>query len=473
MLKLSRHVKRAIRPTHPAGLCLRRWLSTEVGLWDDLETRGFISQVTKPEKLRDALKSRQAVYSGVDPTARSLHVGHLLPMMCLLHFHIRGHHIIPLIGGATALIGDPSGRSTERPHLERAKVEANMNALTSTVETFFERASLYAASRHSDSTHATSKVVVRNNIEWFDTMGLLEFVRTVGVHARVNGMLARESVQSRLNSQQGISFAEFSYQLLQAYDFVVLNKREGCTIQIGGSDQWGNIVAGIDLISRTHPETEQSEASATEKGFGITVPLLTTASGEKIGKSAGNAVWLNDSLTSVFDFYQYFLRTTDEDVERLLKLFTLVPLEKVEEVMQIHRAKPEDRTAQKLLADEVTDLVHTGDGLRNAHAATRLLFDTDVSNTRAADAVAALSGDPRLHYVDREQLFSTPVSKLAVNARIVASNSAAKQLVSMGGLYLNGKPVQQGQTVTPGDLLDERVVILRSGKSNHAILVLK
>ncbi|KAI0066165.1 hypothetical protein BV25DRAFT_1868421 [Artomyces pyxidatus] len=448
----------------------RRRTHHDVSLLEELEGRGFVSQSTRPELLKEHVQAGQrVVYSGIDPTAASLHVGHILPMMCLVHFHVRGHRVVPLIGGATALIGDPSGRSTERPLMEQAKVEDNITRLKPRVQKFFERALEYAQSRHVVTEKHLDRVTVLNNIDWFDKLGVLEFLSVAGTTARVNSMLSRESVQSRLNSQQGISFAEFSYQLMQAYDFLALNKKNGCTIQVGGSDQWGNIVAGVELLNRAHGSPDD-QAAARDKGFGITTPLLTTASGEKFGKSAGNAVWLDEKMTSIYDFYQFFLRTPDEDVGRYLKLFTLLPLQRINEALSEHMLRPERRAAQKLLADEVTELVHTAQGVHRAQSTTQALFGTDVSDANADDILAALAGDPRLH-VAGQKLMETSILKLAVDHGLVTSNGAARKLIALKGLYVNGKPVtKDDQRVKLEDLIGERLVILRVGKSNHAVL---
>ncbi|KAI0028140.1 hypothetical protein K488DRAFT_80826 [Vararia minispora EC-137] len=448
--------------TKTTGHYHRRGFSFHNHLLDELEERGFISQVTRqgprsriPKK---PFTDPQTVYAGIDPTGQSLHVGHILPMMSLVHFQIRGHNIIPLIGGATARIGDPSGRSTERPQMDLVRVEENITRLTASVDRFFQRALDYASFRHS-GLFSCSPPRIMNNIEWFLNLNFLDFLRIAGTQARVNSMLARESVQSRLKSNQGISFAEFSYQLLQAYDFMTLFQRAGCTIQIGGSDQWGNIVAGIDLISRTNSGINGGATS--EKVFGLTTPLLTTSAGEKFGKSAGNAIWLDETMTSVLDFYQFFMKTADEDVERFLKLFTLISLQKIENIR-----KPELRIAQKVLAEEVTTLVHSANGLRHAQEATRVLFSTDFNNVNAADILAALFGDPRLQHVSSDDLFQVPVSRLAVK------HGAARNLINLGGLYLNGSPVSIDQKVSPSDLVGERIVFLRAGKTNHAVLTL-
>lgn len=465
------------RSCHSPKICTwnisRRDLATRAGLLDELSSRGFVSQVTKPEQLRDFLRDQsRVVYSGIDPTADSLHVGHILPMMCLVHFQIRGHKVIPLIGGATGLIGDPSGRSTERPHMEEDMARDNMRKLSAAVQSFFERARDYAGKRVSSLDVSYIPPLVMNNIDWFKNLGVLDFLRVAGSNARVNSMIARESVQSRLNSQQGISFAEFSYQLLQAYDFLALYEKTGCTIQVGGSDQWGNIIAGLDLISRTN-ELPSGAAASHGGGFGITTPLLTTATGAKFGKSAGNAIWLNEKLTTVYDFYQFFMKTSDEDVGRYLKLFTLLPLDKIEQTLEDHSRKPEERIAQKLLAEEVTELVHTVEGVKHAKSITRVLFGKDVSSVNANEVLAALSGDPRLVFIPAEEMYGTTVLRLTVNHGVTKSTSAAKSLVAMRGLYLNGQTVEADRKVLPEDLIDGRLVIVRAGKDKHAVFTIK
>ncbi|EIM82995.1 uncharacterized protein STEHIDRAFT_102490 [Stereum hirsutum FP-91666 SS1] len=471
MLSISRAAFHARHTRIPASV-IRRGLQSRVGVLEELDGRGFISQVTRSTELQLSLqKDKQVIYSGIDPTGLSLHVGHLVPMMCLLHFHLRGHRIIPLIGGATALIGDPSGRSTERPLLSRLDLQRNIDKLRASVERFFSRAALYAETKSTDQ-RSLSEINVMNNIEWFEGLGLLQFLRTAGIYARVNSMIARDSVQARLNSQQGISFAEFSYQLLQAYDFLTLNQKMGCTIQVGGSDQWGNIISGIELINRTMSGLAENDTSGPEKGFGITTPLLTTSSGEKFGKSAGNAVWLDESMTSVFDFYQFFVRTADEDVLRYLKLFTLLPLSEIEAIMEKHNRAPELRHAQKVLADEVTELVHTGDGVTHAQAATKIFFNTDLSDVNASNVISALSSDPRLRLVQASDIFAIPLHKVTASVGLAASNGAAKKLISMGGLYINGKPANAEQQLAPADLIDGRLIVLRAGKANHVVLAI-
>ncbi|KAJ7579167.1 hypothetical protein C8J56DRAFT_338069 [Mycena floridula] len=437
-------------------------------LLEDLEHRGYIQQVTKRVEFSNALEaSPQVIYAGVDPTASSLHIGHLVPLMSLLHFQLRGHTIIPLIGGATGLVGDPSGRKTERQLPDVKHVEENVTKLTASIKGFFQRALAYAQTREAFSHVQTSEPDVQSNLSWHRDVTMLDFLQRVGIHARVNTMIARDSVRTRLESQQGISFTEFTYQLLQAYDFHHLHKHFGCTAQVGGSDQWGNIVAGLELITRV-------EGEAASPAYGFTTPLLTTASGDKFGKSAGNAIWLNTELTSVFDFYQYFLKVEDADVEKYLKLFTLVPLPEIGTVMSAHMLEPERRIAQRRLADEVTELVHQKSGLDQAKRTTRIAFDKNSSQRDAASIIEAFQGDPRFITCDRNELTTIPVMKLASKYGLVSSTSAARQLILAKGLYVNDQVVPEIQfTVGSSDLIEDQIAIVRAGKDKLIVLATK
>ncbi|KAG5653986.1 hypothetical protein H0H81_008568 [Sphagnurus paluster] len=457
----------------------RRSYSVAAGLLDDLSHRGFIHDVTRPQVLHAALESkRQVVYAGVDPTAPALHIGHLIPLMCLLHFQLRGHKVIPLIGGATGRVGDPSGRLTERQPADSSQVASNVTSLTQSINTFFHRAFRYADARTTHNEELSAQPVVTSNLDWHATINLLDFLQSVGHHARVNTMLNRESVRARLSSQRGLSFTEFTYQLLQAYDFYHLHKVFGCTIQVGGSDQWGNILAGIELIARLDGSPAPESTDADTKAFGITTPLLTTASGEKFGKSAGNAVWLDPDMTSVFDFYQYFVKVDDADVEKYLKLFTLLSRSQIATIMEAHTAnaqeQPEARIAQRRLAAEVTEMVHTPQGAARAQTLTHLLFASSYQGLTAAQITAAFEGDPRLVMLDEHELLDSPVMKLAARYRLVASASlvaASRNLVQARGLYVNNRTVPESQyKITKAELIDGRVAILRAGKDKLLIL---
>ncbi|KDQ21806.1 hypothetical protein BOTBODRAFT_99200 [Botryobasidium botryosum FD-172 SS1] len=446
---------------------------------EELNSRGFIAQLTS-QGLSNAAKMPLTVYLGADPSARSLHVGNLLALVGLLHFQMRGHQVISLVGGATGAVGDPGGRTTERKLLTQEELTENTASITRQVHAIFEHGERYARKRQSLSDFpATRPPKVLNNLEWLGGMGFLEFLRTVGKHAKVNVMLTRDSVKSRLASDQGISFTEFSYQLLQAHDFYTLHHKYGCRLQIGGSDQWGNIVAGIDMIKRRKGDEYPSTPTLpldedTEPAFGLTIPLLTTASGEKFGKSAGNAVWLDSSLTSVFDFYQFFLRVADADVSKYLKLLTFRSVDEIDTLMAEHERHPERRAAQRMLASEVTELVHGEEGVKQAEATTRALFDTDPSNVRASDVIKALQNDPRLVLVPAAEVLDEPLTKLSSNFKQTRSRSEARKLLLAGGLYLNNSRIQDvNKVLQQSDLIDGRLAILRAGKDNHLIIALE
>ncbi|KAJ7497332.1 tyrosine-tRNA ligase [Mycena latifolia] len=459
------------RATRIPSLRARSFASAPVGLIDDLTYRGYIQDITTPQFLHAALESgQQTVYAGIDPTARALHVGHLLPLMCLLHFHVRGHHIIPLIGGATGLIGDPSGRSTERDPAETETTAQNTAALVESVTQFFKRASLYADERIVLDKDKIQEIHVQNNIEWHQNVSMMDFLRNVGVYSRVNTMLNRESVRTRLESQHGISFTEFTYQLLQAYDFYHLHQRFGCSIQVGGSDQWGNILGGISLINRINARNPDAPPAA----FGLTTPLLTSSTGVKFGKSAGNAVWLDPELTSVFNFYQYFVKTPDTEVESYLKLMTLLSWTEISDIMSAHKLQPHQRIAQRRLASELTELVHFKSGRASAEMITKLMFQTDLYDIKATDIVDAFDGDRCVHMVDPEELFNVSVVKLAVKYGLAPSTTAARVLVLSRGLYYNNRPVPELQfTLRQMHLIDGRLAILKAGKDKLAVLVAK
>ncbi|KAJ3829108.1 hypothetical protein F5880DRAFT_1709319 [Lentinula raphanica] len=408
LFQFSRHLQRAVRSNRhvPSIRSFSKILHA-------LSARGFIQQVTSPTELENALRSRQVIYCGVDPSASSLHVGNLVPLMCLLHFQLHGHTIIPLIGGATGLVGDPSGRKTERMPVNVAQVEQNVQALTESINTFFRHGLSHAKrkSRLPSVSDIASDPEVKSNLEWHKNFTMLEFLREVGVHAR-------------------------------AYDFYHLHSTFGCTVQIGGSDQWGNIVAGLEFINRLN----LSKSSEDRKAFGITTPLLTTPSGEKFGKSAGNAIWLNSQLTSVFDFYQYFLKVQDSEVERYLKLFTFLPLSEIENVMDAHNSEPDKRTAQRRLASEEHTL-------------------------NAKSLIEAFTGDPRMSLCEKAELTSVPVAKLASKYGLVSSSSNARQLIQSKGLYFNDHVVPDVRfTLEKSDLLDGCAVMVRAGKDKVILL---
>lgn len=357
-------------------------------------------------------KEKITVYCGADPSAISLHVGNLIPLLILLHFYIRGHNVLALVGGATGEVGDPSGRSTERSQMDSSVRTNNMVHIRAQLAKFLERGRAYAETRgYADSLGTAS---TRNNHDWWKDVNMLGFLSTYGRHIRVGQMLARDSVKNRMESEQGIGFNEFTYQILQAYDFWHLHSQEGCSLQVGGNDQWGNITAGIDLISRLRAEYTRTGRTAelpkvkedAEAAYGITVPLLTTPSGEKFGKSAGNAVWINPDLTKPYELYQYFVRAPDSVVENYLKMFTLLPLENIKTALEEHRKDESRRTAQKLLAKEVTDLVHgLGAGNRAKIMSTVMFPSADESEAvEPADVLNVFRTENMLVSLKKEEV---------------------------------------------------------------------
>ncbi|KAJ0390562.1 hypothetical protein P43SY_012142 [Pythium insidiosum] len=336
-----------------------------------------------------------AVYCGFDPTADSLHLGNLLQGIALRHFQLAGFRPILLVGGATGRIGDPSGKSEERVLLTDDVVSHNASQL------------LRGLAPVVDFDCPRTGAMVLNNADWHSRMSAVDWMRDIGRHFRVNTMLTRESVKKRLDTEQGISFLEFSYQLFQAYDFLHLHRHHHCVAQLGGSDQWGNIVSGTELIRK----------SIGKDAFGVTLSLLTTASGEKYGKSAGNAVWLDANKTSVFDFYQYFLRADDRDVEQLLKSFTFLELDEIDEIVHEHSKAPERRLAQHLLADTITTTMHGADALKGAKDATALLFgkaDDKNAVTLTAATVKSIAADAPLISLHRDQVVGQSLVDVAV-----------------------------------------------------------
>ncbi|HEX9659256.1 MAG TPA: tyrosine--tRNA ligase [Rhodothermales bacterium] len=415
----------------------------------ELQRRGMVAQLTKPDELARLLSSGpQSIYVGFDPTASSLHVGHLLPVMALGHMQRHGHRPIVLLGGATGMIGDPSGRSSERVLLTLEKVRGNARSIRQQLERFLRFEGEDAA-------------LMVNNHDWIGEISHLQWLRDVGKHFTVNYMLGKDSVRSRLSdSTSGLSYTEFSYMLLQAYDFLHLATHQGCRIQGGGDDQWGNITAGIELVRRVRGE----------RVFGITFPLLTTASGEKFGKSAGNAVWLDPSLTSPYRFYQYWLNTDDRDVERLLKLFTFAPLDELEDVVATHAQSPGRRRAQRRLAGEVTRLIHGEEARDRAERASLALFGGDLT-TLDRNELRDVFGEAPTATLDRDRLAGglDAVTLLALT-ETTSSKGEARRLISSGGAYLNNQRIQEGQTINEEQLLHGEMLILRTGKKNYRLV---
>ncbi|MCW2547272.1 MAG: Tyrosine--tRNA ligase [Mycobacterium sp.] len=416
---------------------------------DELEWRGLIAQSTDPVALASALaKPPMTVYAGFDPTARSLHAGNLVPLLTLRRLQQAGHRPIVIAGGATGLIGDPSGRAAERALLSTEQVASNVERISSQLRRFL------------DFSPGPSQALLINNLEWTEPLSAIEFLRDVGKHFPVNAMLDKDSVRTRLDGG-GLTFTEFSYQLLQANDYLELLRRYDCRLQIGGSDQWGNIVAGLDLIRRV----------TGEPAHALTVPLVTNASGEKFGKSTGGGrLWLDPELTSPYAFYQYFLNADDRDVITYLRLFTDLTQDEIAELETAVRERPGARAAQRRLATEFTALLHGQDEVDKVVAASEALFGRGVlEELSPATLEAAVSEIPSVE-VSRERLRAgLSVVELLVETGLCASRSDARRAIEQGGAYVNNRKVPDGDAlIASSDLLAGSVALLRRGKRSLA-----
>jgi len=423
-------------------------------VYSSLAWRKLIHQTTDEENLPNWLaEAPRTVYAGFDPTSDSLHVGHLVAMMILRRFQKAGHKPIVLAGGATGMIGDPSGRSEERSLLTVEQIEANLTALRPQMQRFLD----------FDSATSNAATLV-NNHDWMGPQSYLEFLRDIGKHFPVNVMLAKDSVKSRLSkTDSGLSYTEFSYMLIQAYDFVHLYREHGCQIQIGGSDQWGNITAGIDLARRL---------GISEKLFGITTPLLTKSDGQKMGKTASGALWLDPAKTSPYHFYQYWINIDDTDVLKCLPLFTDVEQEELEELTKNHLEAPEKREAQKRLAEDLTQLVHGEEGLRSALTATSIFFGAEIAELSDAELLSIFDDVPS-QSVPREKLTdgSLTILDALVLATLAKSKGEARRTVQQGGAYVNNRRIEAiDQVLDASHLVGESTMVLRSGKRRYAVL---
>ena len=418
---------------------------SQPGFLEELRWRGLVYQET--EGLPDVLNGSTplAAYAGFDPTAPSLHVGNLMPVMALAHLQRHGHRVIVLAGGGTGLIGDPSGKSTERSLNDAATVAENTRRIRAQLERFLPM----------DGANAAS---VRDNIEWLRPLPAIEFLRDVGKHFTVNYMIAKDSVKSRMDA--GISFTEFSYMLLQAYDYRRLHELEGVTLQVGGSDQWGNITAGIELIRRV----------AGAQAHGLTVPLVTTSSGTKFGKTESGAVWLDPERTSPYKFYQFWMQAEDRDVARYLRFFTLLDRGTIEALEEQVKAEPQKREAQQALAREVTTRVHGADAARTAAEVSGVLFSSASVRSLSLPALHALAAELPPKAMSNAA-FPVDIVELLVESGLAASKSAARRLFDQGGTYLNDARVTADTRLVSSDsLLHGRYLLLRKGAKDYALI---
>ncbi|RHW51608.1 tyrosine--tRNA ligase [Lactobacillus bombicola] len=413
---------------------------------EDLRWRGAINQQTDESGLTKYLQDHDdfALYCGTDPTGDSLHIGHLIPFMILKRFQLAGYHPVIVIGGGTGSIGDPSGRKAERVLLSPEKLHQNEVALTKQMEKLF----------------GTANFEIVNNSEWLDQISLIDFLRDYGKHFQVNNMLSKDVVASRL--ENGISFTEFSYQILQAIDFYRLNKDHNVQMQIGGSDQWGNITAGIDLIHKL--------SGSEQPAFGLTIPLMLKADGTKFGKSAGGAVWLDPEKTSPYEFYQFWLNQDDRDVVKYLKYFTFLSHEEIEELEVQVAKEPWKRTAQKVLAKEVTEFVHGEAGLAEAETITTALFSGEIKNLTVKQIEQGLKHAPMVTATSE----SKNIIEFLVDTQIESSKRQAREDVQNGAIYINGEKKQSLDfSVDPSQAFNGKYVIVRKGKKKYTLVKIK
>ena len=424
---------------------LRHDVPMTSALLADLAWRNSIAQTTDSKELASYLDGgSRFLYLGIDPTAPSIHIGNLVALTVLRRFQLAGHRPIALVGGATGLVGDPSGRNSERSLNERDLVAQWVERIRHQLEGFLDFEGPHAA-------------VMANNLEWTAPVSALEFLRDIGKHFSVNQMLAKESVSARLESG-GISYTEFSYQVLQSFDFLELFRRHGCLLQIGGSDQWGNIVAGVDLIRRV----EGASAHA------LTIPLLAKADGTKFGKSAGGAIWLDPEMTSAYSFFQFFLNSDDRDVEQLLKTFSFKSREELEPLFESLRTNPGAREAHRALAQEVTTLIHGESMMKKVELAAKALFGQgEIKDLDLSTLESALQELPRTTIARSASMPSWV--ELVVSAGIVDSKSAARRIVKEGGAYLNNAKIPtEDFSPQTSDLLHGKYLLLRKGKRDLA-----
>lgn len=410
-------------------------------LIEDLKWRGLIYQQTDEQGIEDLLNKEQVtLYCGADPTADSLHIGHLLPFLTLRRFQEHGHRPIVLIGGGTGMIGDPSGKSEERVLQTEEQVDKNIEGISKQMHNIFEFGTDHGA-------------VLVNNRDWLGQISLISFLRDYGKHVGVNYMLGKDSIQSRL--EHGISYTEFTYTILQAIDFGHLNRELNCKIQVGGSDQWGNITSGIELMRRMYGQTD---------AYGLTIPLVTKSDGKKFGKSESGAVWLDAEKTSPYEFYQFWINQSDEDVIKFLKYFTFLGKEEIDRLEQSKNEAPHLREAQKTLAEEVTKFIHGEDALNDAIRISQALFSGDLKSLSAKELKDGFKDVPEVTLSND----TTNIVEVLIETGISPSKRQAREDVNNGAIYINGERQQDvNYALAPEDKIDGEFTIIRRGKKKY------
>lgn len=425
---------------------------------EELQWRGMLHDLT-PGAEEHLLEGMRSAYVGIDPTADSLHIGHLVGVMMLRHFQMAGHRPYALIGGATGMIGDPSGKSAERNLLDEPTLRHNQQAIKEQLARFLD----------FDGEGDNAAVLV-NNYDWMKDFGFLDFIREVGKHITVNYMMAKDSVKKRLSSdaKEGMSFTEFTYQLVQGYDFLHLYRTHGCSLQMGGSDQWGNITTGTELIRRI----------GGGKGYALTCPLITKADGTKFGKTEGGNVWLDSERTSPYRFYQYWLNTSDDDAEKYIKIFTFLEREEIGDLVEAHRESPHLRLLQRRLAEEITLLVHSAEALENAVKASEILFgkstSEDLKSLDKKTFLEVFEGVPQA-VVSRSDLKDglDMVAALAAKTGFLGSNGEAIRELRQNSISVNREKVDAEYRISEADLIKDSFVLLQRGKKNYYVLVVE
>ncbi|WHY66000.1 tyrosine--tRNA ligase [Neobacillus sp. SuZ13] len=413
-------------------------------LLQDLAWRGIIYQQTDEEGLKDTLsKEPISLYCGVDPTADSMHIGHLLPFLTLRRFQQHGHRPIVLVGGATGLIGDPSGKSEERKLQTLETVQDNVAGIKKQLESIFQ-------------FEGENGAIMVNNYDWAGSMDVVTFLRDIGKHIGVNYMLAKDTIANRLET--GISFTEFTYTILQAMDFLHLYEHHNCKLQIGGSDQWGNITTGLELIRKVQPEGS--------KAYGLTIPLVTKADGTKFGKTESGAIWLDPEKTTPYEFYQFWINTADADVVKYLKIFTFLSHEEIEQLEKAVQEEPHLRKAQKVLAEEMTRLIHGENSLQQAIKISQALFSGDVSSLSAAEIAQGFKDVPAYTSQNEENLVD-----LLVAAKISPSKRQAREDIANGAVTVNGQKITDTTyALTETDRIEGQFTIIRRGKKKYTLI---
>ncbi|MFS4484301.1 tyrosine--tRNA ligase [Hyunsoonleella sp. 2307UL5-6] len=425
---------------------------------EELTWRGMIHTVM-PGAEQHLMEGMKSAYVGFDPTADSLHIGNLVPIMLLAHYQRCGHKPVALVGGATGMIGDPSGKSSERNLLDEKTLRHNQDAIKAQLAHFLDFES-----------NADNAAVLVNNYDWMKEFSFLEFIRDVGKHITVNYMMAKDSVKNRISSDDsdGMSFTEFTYQLVQGYDFLHLYRDNNCSMQMGGSDQWGNITTGTELIRRI----------ASGKGYAITCPLITKSDGSKFGKSEGGNVWLDANRTSPYKFYQYWLNSSDEDAEKYIKIFTFLNEDDINALITEHNAAPHLRVLQKRLAEEITTMVHSKSDLENAIKASNILFGKSTSEDLKAlneqTFLDVFEGVPQTEINESEILEGVDIiAALAEKGGFLKSNSEARRALKENSISVNKEKVKEDYKITKADLINNKFVLLQRGKKNYFVLTVK